>query len=470
MSTDKKSARIISMDQFRGYTVAGMFLVNFVGSFTVVKAFAHGFLVHNNTHFSYADSIMPSFMFCAGFSYRLTALRRFRELGTAMATWSYLRRSLALVFISLFAFGLGTTFKSWDKDMTPINIQDFFFGLIKADMWETLAIIGVCQILILPFIIRSFWTRFGVLVGFAAFHVWASYSFNYAFQLGLPNWFNQFWGAHTQTTWDGGMFGTFAWSVPMLAGTLVYDVLATHPPAVAFRKFMIAGIVLMASGYLLSCGTRLYDRTESQTAAVKAERDAVGKEIDALKKAGEKLVKDSEKNKDKDTPENKKKLADGLEQLKKQRDVLEEKGRWLVHARDAVLPKAERWKSPGIGLAEAPFVKPPDSDHRELNYWMMTKKFMALSFNLFALGFALALYSLFIVACDLNHWELGLFRTLGQNPLAAYLIHEATSHAIRAVVPSDSPAAYITVMFAFYFWVTWVAIRYMENHKLYLRL
>ena len=25
------SARIVSMDQFRGYTVAGMFLVNFVG-------------------------------------------------------------------------------------------------------------------------------------------------------------------------------------------------------------------------------------------------------------------------------------------------------------------------------------------------------------------------------------------------------------------------------------------------------
>ena len=58
------------MDQFRGYTVAGMFLVNFVGG---LKAFPE-VLKHHNGHpyFSYADTIMPSFLFAAGFSYRLT--------------------------------------------------------------------------------------------------------------------------------------------------------------------------------------------------------------------------------------------------------------------------------------------------------------------------------------------------------------------------------------------------------------
>ena len=63
------------MDQFRGYTVAGMFLVNFLGGFTAI----HSVLKHNNNYFSYADSIMPSFMFAVGFSFRLTYLRRMRR-------------------------------------------------------------------------------------------------------------------------------------------------------------------------------------------------------------------------------------------------------------------------------------------------------------------------------------------------------------------------------------------------------
>ena len=38
-------ARLNSLDQFRGYTVLGMFVVNFVGSFAVVPAV----LKHHNT-------------------------------------------------------------------------------------------------------------------------------------------------------------------------------------------------------------------------------------------------------------------------------------------------------------------------------------------------------------------------------------------------------------------------------------
>ena len=64
--------RIASMDQFRGYCVAGMWVVNFLSGFTAV----HSILKHNNTYFSFADSIMPAFLFAAGFSYRLTLLRR----------------------------------------------------------------------------------------------------------------------------------------------------------------------------------------------------------------------------------------------------------------------------------------------------------------------------------------------------------------------------------------------------------
>src|SRR5689334_3206353 len=71
--------RIVSMDQFRGYTVAGMCVVNFLGGLGAI----HPVLKHNNNYFSYADTIMPSFMFACGFSYRLTALRRLDQSGPA---------------------------------------------------------------------------------------------------------------------------------------------------------------------------------------------------------------------------------------------------------------------------------------------------------------------------------------------------------------------------------------------------
>src|SRR5207244_1798369 len=64
MSAMEPTGRINSMDQFRGYTVAGMFVVNFVGDLAAIPAV----LKHNDTWFSYADSIMPSFLFAAGFT------------------------------------------------------------------------------------------------------------------------------------------------------------------------------------------------------------------------------------------------------------------------------------------------------------------------------------------------------------------------------------------------------------------
>src|SRR5262245_43923508 len=91
------AGRIGSMDQFRGYTVAGMLVVNFLGGLEAVPAV----LKHNNTFFSYADTIMPSFLFAAGFSYRLTTLRRLPKLGRGATARRSIGRSFGLVLVSL---------------------------------------------------------------------------------------------------------------------------------------------------------------------------------------------------------------------------------------------------------------------------------------------------------------------------------------------------------------------------------
>ena len=136
----KPSDRIASMDQFRGYTVAGMFVVNFLGGLAAI----HPVMKHNNNYFSYADSIMPSFMFACGFSYRLSMLRRVPTLGAFRAYRRVVTRGLALVLISLVVFGFGMKFSSW-KEMTAEGIREFVAKLLKADLWEVLAIIGVSQ-------------------------------------------------------------------------------------------------------------------------------------------------------------------------------------------------------------------------------------------------------------------------------------------------------------------------------------
>jgi predicted acyltransferase len=112
--------RIVSLDQFRGYTVAGMCLVNFLAPFAAVPAL----LKHNESWFSYADSIMPSFFFCVGFSFRLTYLRRRATTTRLQTARTYIRRSLVLFALSFAIYGLSTDWSRWaDTSTMP---QEFY--------------------------------------------------------------------------------------------------------------------------------------------------------------------------------------------------------------------------------------------------------------------------------------------------------------------------------------------------------
>jgi predicted acyltransferase len=101
--------RIISLDQFRGYTVAGMCLVNFLAPFAAIPPL----LKHNESWFSYADSIMPSFFFVVGFSFRLTYLRRRASITRLQTAKAYLRRSLVLFVLSFVIYGFTTDWSRW---------------------------------------------------------------------------------------------------------------------------------------------------------------------------------------------------------------------------------------------------------------------------------------------------------------------------------------------------------------------
>ena len=105
MSTAKPvTTRIVSLDQFRGYTVAGMFLVNFLGAFAATPIL----LTHQNNFCSYADTIMPQFFFAVGFAFRLTFGRRAQTEGLARAYGHVVRRLLGLALVAIVIYSAPT--------------------------------------------------------------------------------------------------------------------------------------------------------------------------------------------------------------------------------------------------------------------------------------------------------------------------------------------------------------------------
>jgi predicted acyltransferase len=407
MNATAKSARIVSMDQFRGYTVAGMLVVNFLGDLKVIPPI----LKHNNTYFSYADSIMPSFLFACGFSYRLTTVRRLPNLGLAGTYRRIIVRSLALVLVSLMMYGFDMKFASW-QEMTADGVREFVARLIKAHLWEVLAIIGVTQLLILPAIAAEARVRAAALAACLLGQVALAYAFNYDFIHGRPNGMDAYWGAVTTRCWDGGAFGAISWAVPMLAGTLVYDLMARLPTVAAARRLLAWGAAALLVGYACSCLTRLYDLGRPSgppDAAV---------------------------------------------------------------VTSPIVPRFEALRSRDLAsmLADPPFVEPPPPTVRAVNYWMMDKRAVTLSFILFATGFTLALYALFVLACDVGRLRVGLFRTFGLNALAAYVIHHMVAESIHNIVPGDSPLWWCLVGLAVFFTLTYGAVRYLETQNIFIRL
>jgi hypothetical protein len=400
MSSDSiRPARIASLDQFRGYTVAGMFLVNFLGGFAACPRI----LKHTHDYCSYADTIMPQFLFAVGFAFRLTFERRVQREGATAAYLRAIRRIPGLAAVAFAVYVLLPAIISWPKilDRPPAELV---YSIWKRDWCQTLLHIAITSLWILPVIRSSAVVRIAFAVASAALHV------------GLSAWFNFEWVNTPPNGIDGGPLGFLTWTIPAIAGTLACDVVTAAHLRSPVGSMLKCGAGLMLAGWIMSCGTRLYDVPPSTEPFAFAPESKLSP-----------------------TP---------------------------------VFPPRETWEGRDLStlLAEPPFVPPPDENHRKWNYWMMSQRAGSLSYLTFSAGFSMAVFALFYVACDVLGWRSSLLQTLGVNALAGYILHDFVGDFVKPFAQRDCSSPTMWLAFVVYFTATWAILKVMERRGIFLRM
>lgn len=384
----------------------GMLLVNYYGGYAACPQV----LKHTHDYCSYADTIMPHFLFAVGFSLRLTFGRRVQSDGLISAYARMARRLLGLVLVSLVIYTVGPRAANWEQ-LSQMGLWEILHEPVKRGWFQTLMHIAVTSLWILPVVRSGAAMRIAWMVGSALAHI------------GLSFWFNFEWVNTAPNGIDGGPLGFLTWTIPAMLGTLACDVFVSkraeaHLPAWTLSKVLITSGCLMLLGYAASCGTRLYDVPAEQVANLSAQKLAE----DPVWPASERIQQ---------------KLAN---------------------------PSTTAW------LAEPPFVKPPDATQRKWNYWMMTQRAGSLSYLTFSAGFSLAVFVLFYVLCDRLGLQLPLFGTFGTNALVAYVLHSLVSDAVHPFFPEDSPAWYAISGLMLFFLVNWTIVRHLEKNAIFLRV
>ena len=170
-----QSNRYESIDQFRGFAVLGMVLVNVLGRYSVIPQF---FKHQYGTGFSFADAVAPFFMFVVGMAFRVAYIRNVERSGVLMTWLTVMRRFFTLFVVGAFVY-----------QFNPDRI-----------FWGALSEISVAGLLALPAIGLNKKYRIGAAVFYPILF------------LALPDW-QPF----------GKAFEPFLWVSILLLGSLLAD-------------------------------------------------------------------------------------------------------------------------------------------------------------------------------------------------------------------------------------------------------
>jgi hypothetical protein len=338
------------------------------------------------------------------------------ESGGKMPWVRAIRRILGLALVAIVWY----TFCEWSgivKDFQTRPATQVLLKLYKDDYSQTLMHIAVTSLWILPVITMNWKIRLAYAVFSGLLHFLISW------------WFNFVWVHSDPGGVDGGPLGFLSWAVPALCGTLACDAVRRSGTQAALR-IALCGVGVMVVGWLMSFGTVLYNVHGEPPLTEASSPDEI-----ATAKA----------------------KSSGLNPVR--------------FPPDPVVPTWDRLRTWDGTIVELPFVPPPDDKHRQWNYWMMSQRGGNLSYPTFCAGLSLVIYSLFLWACDGKKWQLGIFRTLGTNSLAAYLLHDVAGWLIKDHYPSDSTSVVMTMaVFALYTFFVYSICRLLEWLGWYIRV
>lgn len=232
----KPQARIASLDQFRGFTIAAMYFVNLYGARPALPAV----FTHHGTFCSLADLVMPQFFFAVGFASRLSFFRRMQQgEGQRTAMLRAVRRCFALIAVGVVYYRLDGNYPTWN-DLCNAGITGVLKECLRHTTWQTLVHIALASLWILPVIASKTSARVAFMLGTGGLHLLLSWLFFYDF-------------ADKAEVVDGGPLGFMSWAIPMLAGTLAYDWVIEKEPRGALKPVVLWGLALMLLGYGMSC-------------------------------------------------------------------------------------------------------------------------------------------------------------------------------------------------------------------------
>jgi predicted acyltransferase len=405
------------MDQFRGLTILLMFAVHYAGRFDW-GVNPRPVLAHLSYFLSVGDLAFPWFHFAAGFALRLSLLRRLETHGSWAAYRRTVRRCLLLILLADLPPLLGGWHvSSWGPEQgTDLKAQIATY--LKCDGWTILTIIGVTSLWVLPVIGKSARVRICFMLGGLAVHALATQTFYMDFMNGRPNPVDPFLGTVGVHGKEGGPLCFLVWAVPQIIGSLAYDVVVRHQPRRAGRQSLIAGIALVGIGYSLSSLSSLYP------------------------------------------------VARGPQPIAYLYPETEQR------TESPVLPRFTDQSAGDMRayFRDPPFVPPPPERIRLWNYWMLSRRLATPTFMLTSTGFGLMVYAAFVWLCDARTFRLGVLRTLGQNPLIAYLLDGWMGDLVSDFWPESGGLPWALGGAALRFAMTYVPVRLLEWRRIYLRL
>jgi predicted acyltransferase len=421
------TGRIQSLDQYRGYAIFGMLLVNFFGhydtewvegegAFNTFLEWAFGKQLHHHGEFmTYADTIAPIFMFVVGIGMRLSWINRIKHMEPGPARKGMAKRYFTLVLI---AFAIYTGWL-WDALMS-IGLAGLVSVLIVDKKWPVRVAYALGLIV-----------AFQLIFSFTSYGEWLLRMGKYGRDLDWPfiTTFLPLRGDLLSVQINGGLIGHWGWAFMLIMGTIAYDIMRTQDRKKILTGLSVMGVVLAIAGWSVKCiGTQNYyskaepyiasmimtDYAVSASAEYIAEIKAENPGADETKLAT--LIASKEQQLSGKARSNVNTI------VRKSPGILESTFKDNEEALVAI--QASDWnklKEVGVSTLTNLAANAPEETPRTANAWVFSKNYVTMPFPLWAGALCVFHLLAFYIIVDILGINIPMMKVVGLNPLAIYI-------------------------------------------------